>query len=149
MQVHNLKRNTPQKKSRQIGRGGKRGKTSGRGTKGQKARSGRKLRPELRDTIKKLPKKRGFGKNRGRTYNPRVDAVSVINIGDIDSKLIGTEVDPNILREQKMIRVKRGVKTVVKILGNGTISKKLNVNKCVVSEKAKEKIEKAGGKVNN
>jgi len=55
MQIHDLKPKTKQKKSRQIGRGGKRGTTSGRGTKGQSARAGNKKRPELRDIIKKLP----------------------------------------------------------------------------------------------
>jgi len=61
MQFHNLKRKTPNKKSRQVGRGGTRGKTAGRGTKGQNARSGRKKRPEIRDTIKRVPKLRGRG----------------------------------------------------------------------------------------
>ncbi len=63
MQFHTIKRKSPNKKSKQVGRGGTRGKTSGRGTKGQNARSGRKKRPELRDTIKRIPKLRGRGKN--------------------------------------------------------------------------------------
>lgn len=63
MQLHNLKKNSSRKKSRQVGRGGKRGKTSGRGTKGQNARAGRKKRPEMRDTIKRIPKLRGRGKS--------------------------------------------------------------------------------------
>lgn len=63
MQFHTIKRKTPNKKSKQVGRGGTRGKTAGRGTKGQNARSGRKKRPELRDTIKRIPKLRGRGKN--------------------------------------------------------------------------------------
>lgn len=62
MQFHSLKRKTPNKKSQQVGRGGTRGKTAGRGTKGQNARSGRKKRPELRDVIKRVPKLRGRGK---------------------------------------------------------------------------------------
>ena len=45
MQTHNLKRNKSNRKAKQVGRGGARGKTSGRGTKGQNARSGRKKRP--------------------------------------------------------------------------------------------------------
>lgn len=61
MQFHELKRKTPNKKSAQVGRGGTRGKTAGRGTKGQNARAGRKKRPELRDTIKRIPKLRGRG----------------------------------------------------------------------------------------
>jgi len=56
MQIHNLKRIHPNKRSVSIGRGGRRGKTSGRGGKGQTARAGHKVRPEIRDMIKKLPK---------------------------------------------------------------------------------------------
>ena len=61
MQFHTLKRKTKNKKSRQHGRGGTRGKTTGRGTKGQNARAGRKKRPESRDMIKRVPKLRGRG----------------------------------------------------------------------------------------
>jgi|SRR6185369_2313666 len=60
MQIHNLKRVHKNKRDRIVGRGGKRGKTAGRGGKGQTARAGNKRRPELRDIIKKLPKKRGY-----------------------------------------------------------------------------------------
>src|SRR5436190_21485808 len=60
MQLHQLKKHSANKKSARVGRGGKRGKTSGRGTKGQRARAGRKMRPELRDIIKKIPKRRGY-----------------------------------------------------------------------------------------
>ena len=60
MQTHQIKRNTPNRDRRYVGRGGKRGKTSGRGTKGQNARAGRKIRPVIRDLIKKLPKNRGY-----------------------------------------------------------------------------------------
>lgn len=68
MQLHELKSKTPRKKSRQVGRGGKRGKTAGRGTKGQNARAGRKKRPELRDFIKRFPKLRGRGKNSLKSF---------------------------------------------------------------------------------
>lgn len=60
MQIHNLKRIHKNKKNRIVGRGGKHAKTSGRGGKGQTARSGNKRRPELRDIIKRLPKNRGY-----------------------------------------------------------------------------------------
>ncbi|OGI68230.1 hypothetical protein A2738_02065 [Candidatus Nomurabacteria bacterium RIFCSPHIGHO2_01_FULL_42_15] len=60
MQIHNLKRQHKNKKDRLVGRGGKHAKTSGRGGKGQTARSGNKRRPELRDIIKRLPKNRGY-----------------------------------------------------------------------------------------
>ena len=60
MQLHKLKPNYKAKKRKRIGRGGKRGTYSGRGIKGQKSRAGGKLRPEMRDIIKKIPKKRGY-----------------------------------------------------------------------------------------
>lgn len=60
MQIHNLKRQHKNKGDRIVGRGGKHAKTSGRGGKGQTARSGNKRRPELRDIIKRLPKNRGY-----------------------------------------------------------------------------------------
>lgn len=59
-------------KSVQVGRGGKRGKTSGKGTKGQNARAGRKKRPEIRDFIKRFPKLRGRGKNSLKSFQPRL-----------------------------------------------------------------------------
>jgi large subunit ribosomal protein L15 len=72
MQYHSLKRKTPNKKSRQVGRGGTRGKTSGRGTKGQNARAGHKNRPELRDFIKRIPKLRGRGKNSNKSIQKKL-----------------------------------------------------------------------------
>ncbi len=63
MQFHNLKSKTKRKSSKRVGRGQSSGsgKTSGRGTKGQNARAGRKKRPEMRDVIKRMPKLRGRG----------------------------------------------------------------------------------------
>ncbi len=60
MQIHELKRQHKNKKDRIVGRGGKHAKQSGRGGKGQTARAGNKRRPELRDIIKRLPKRRGY-----------------------------------------------------------------------------------------
>jgi len=147
MQIHQLKRRTPNTKARQVGRGGKRGKTSGKGHKGQKARAGRKLRPELRDIIKKIPKLRGHGKNRGRTVNSGKIIPVVINVSTLETSLTGTEVTPKVLIEQRIIRVGKKRNPAVKILGNGELSKKISVSGCQYSTSAKEKIEKAGGKV--
>jgi len=72
MQFHTLKRKTANKKARQVGRGGTRGKTSGRGTKGQNARAGHKNRPELRDFIKRVPKLRGRGKNSNKSIQTKL-----------------------------------------------------------------------------
>src|SRR6185503_1815944 len=77
MQFHTLKRKTPNKASKQVGRGGTRGKTSGRGTKGQNARAGRKKRPELRDFIKRFPKLRGRGKSSFKAFRPKPMGVNL------------------------------------------------------------------------
>ena len=66
MQIHQIIPKTKSKKGKYIGRGGKRGTYSGRGIKGQKARAGRKMRPEIRDMIKKLPKKRVTDSSRSK-----------------------------------------------------------------------------------
>ena len=60
MQLHELKPIHKLKRKKRIGRGGKRGTYSGRGIKGQKARAGRRLKPVIRDLIKRYPKLRGY-----------------------------------------------------------------------------------------
>ena len=72
MQFHNLQAKTKRKFSRQVGRGGTRGKTAGRGTKGQNARAGHKKRPEMRDIIKRIPKLRGRGKSSLKSFQPKL-----------------------------------------------------------------------------
>ena len=130
-----------------VGRGGKRGKTAGRGTKGQNARAGRKKRPELRDIIKKLPKRRGYGKNRGRTVNPsRKDAIPV-SLQALSSHFAdGAEVTPTVLREKRIIRARGPLFPPIKIMGGDT-DKKLYFKGCVVSASARAAIEKAGGTI--
>src|SRR5882724_2395035 len=81
MQLHTLVPRTFTKKVMIVGRGGKRGKTSGRGGKGQTARAGNKKRPELRDFIKRIPKLRGRGKNSHKTIQTKPVA---INLGAIE-----------------------------------------------------------------
>ena len=130
-----------------VGRGGKRGKTAGRGTKGQNARAGRNKRPELRDIIKKLPKRRGYGKNRGRTVNPsRKDAipVSLSVVAKIFSD--GAKITPTALKEKMVIRARGPLFPPVKIMG-GETDKKLNFKGCAVSASARVAIEKAGGTI--
>lgn len=134
---------------RRVGRGqgSSRGKQSGRGGKGQTARAGHKIRPELRDIIKKLPKRRGFGKNRGRTVNPyREDAipVSLSRLSVLFKD--GAEVTPEILKEQGVIRARGPLFPPVKIMG-GDVDKKLTIKGCTVSASARAAIEKAGGSI--
>ena len=77
MQFHTLTSKTQRKRGRQVGRGGTRGKTAGRGTKGQNARSGRKKRPELRDVIKRVPKLRGRGKSGLRSRQSKLSGAAL------------------------------------------------------------------------
>lgn len=143
--LHTLKREHPNTSARQVGRGGKRGKTAGRGTKGQKARSGHKLRPQLRDIIKKLPKKRGYGKNRARgTYVK--PTIAVINVATLATLAPGSVVNPETLVTAGLA-TPRLAKNGVKILGTGTIAIAITVSNCEVSASAKEKIIAAGGSV--
>jgi large subunit ribosomal protein L15 len=145
MQAHTLKRNTPNKKTPRVGRGGTRGKTSGRGTKGQKARSGRKMRPEMRDLIKKIPKLRGHGKNRARTVRNRPPFVPV-NLAVLEALFeAGDTITPAVLVKKGVVSTRAGRTPLVKILGTGELTKKLAVSGCVYSKSAKEAIEKAGG----
>ena len=60
MQLHEIQPLHENRKEKRVGRGGKRGTTSGRGTKGQRARAGHRIRPAERDLIQRLPKLRGF-----------------------------------------------------------------------------------------
>jgi len=146
MQLHNLKRTTKRNKPEKVGRGGKRGKTSGRGTKGQNARSGRKKRPEMSDIIKAMPKLRGRGKN---INTPIVKTViRTVNLIKLEKVVTaGDKVTSRYLVEKGLINKVGGSYPTVKILGFGDFSKKIEVVDCIVSASAKEKIEKAGGKI--
>lgn len=148
MQLHELQTHTSRKSKRRIGRGGKRGKTSGKGHKGQKARAGNSMRPEMREIIKKIPKLRGHGKNRARTVNAERVLPVVVNVSALDLVCkSGTQVSPKTLVAMGIIQARRGKAPAVKLLGNGELSKKLTILGCTVSVSAREKIEKAGGSV--
>lgn len=149
MQLHELRGKTRNKKRVRVGRGGKRGKTSGRGMKGQKSRAGGTPRPEIRDVIKKLPKKRGHGKNRARTVIAKLTVKPLaLNLDILDKAFASGEiVSPKTLMAKRIIS--KQVKRVrgVKILGRGALSKNITVTQCTVSSKAKEAILKAGGSI--
>jgi len=140
MQIHQLKRTNKLKESKRIGRGGKRGTTSGRGTKGQLARAGHKLRPEIRDVIKKLPKLRGY------RFNSRQDKMSPVNLSSIEKAFeAGAIITAEELVNKKLVNMKGGFIPVVKILGTGNLTKKMSFVGVAFSATAKEKIEKVGG----
>ncbi|MCR5529544.1 large subunit ribosomal protein L15 [Oscillospiraceae bacterium] len=123
------------------GAGSGNGKTSGRGHKGQKARSGGGVRPGFEGgqmpLYRRLPK-RGFNNKRFA-----LDYIEV-NVSDLEKLADGTEVTAATLAEAGIITLPK-VNDGVKILGNGELSKKLNVKAAKFTASAKEKIEKAGG----
>lgn len=122
------------------GEGSGHGKTSGKGHKGQKARSGGGIRIGFEGgqmpLYRKLPR-RGFNnKNFKVSYQ-------LVNVGQLE-KLEGDTVDRESLIKAGLIRDN---KQGVKLLGDGEVSKAFTINVCKVSETAKSKIEAAGGKI--
>jgi len=144
MKLHELK-NVPgavhRKKRVGCGEGGGHGKTSGRGGKGQTARSGSSIRPGFEGgqmpLYRKLPH-RGFNNFEFRT---EIAVVNLRDLGNLDAAV--TKVDAEALAKAGLIR--SGEKTV-KVLGDGEITRALEVTAAKFSASAKEKIEKAGGK---
>ena len=142
MQLNELAPKHKQKKSKRIGRGGKRGTYSGRGLKGQKSRSGRRFQPIIRQVIKRYPKLRGYRSFVLENYS------AVVNIDTLEKiSKIGEIISPNNLIKKGIIRMMKGKVPKVKILGRGKLSKQLIIENCKVSKTAKEAIEKAGGKI--
>lgn len=138
-----LSRTTPKKKTKLIGRGGTRGKTSGRGTKGQKARAGHRIRPHIRDVIKKLPKLRGRGKNSNKVFRTKPATVNINTIARVFEK--GAIISPATLLAKGLIKRHKGVLPKVKILATGELTHAVAVYDCTYSPEAKKKIEAAGG----
>jgi large subunit ribosomal protein L15 len=114
MQFNNLKKNKANRKAKQIGRGGTRGKTSGRGTKGQNARSGRKKRPEMRDIIKRIPKLRGRGKNSLKSRNIKAQSINLSRVKMFFKE--GEEINAKTLLEKGLIKTRNGKLPKIKIL---------------------------------
>lgn len=126
------------KKKKRVGRGGKRGTYSGKGLKGQKARSGTSgfKRRGMRPLIEATPKLRGF-----KSKKPKP---AILNLKDLNIFKDGEKVTPQILRKKGLVD---NIKNGVKILGKGEIRVKIEVSNCQISASAKEGIEKLGGKI--
>lgn len=149
MQLNTISPRTKNKKNAPVGRGGKRGKTSGRGGKGQTARAGHHIRPEVRDLIKKLPKRRGHGKNRARTVKTNRIAVSAVNLDALELNYkAGETVSPATLLARGIVRRAKGRAPIVKILGTGELTKALVIKGCTLSSVAQAAVTKAGGTYN-
>ena len=143
MKLNELKYNEGSKKNiKRLGRGSSSGtgKTSGRGQKGQNARSGGGVRPGFEGgqlpLYRRLPK-RGFSNAMFKKE------YAVINVSDLNKFDEGTKVTPELLKEMGIIK---NALCGIKVLGNGNITKKLEVRAHKFSLTAKEKIEAAGGK---
>ena len=146
MQLNTISPRTKNKKNAAVGRGGKRGKTSGRGGKGQTARAGHKIRPEVRDLIKKLPKRRGHGKNRARTVRTNRIATTAVNLTALEAAYkVGEVVSPASLLARGLVRRAKGRAPVVKILGTGTLTKALVIKGCMLSDAARAALVAIGG----
>jgi large subunit ribosomal protein L15 len=143
MELSNLK---PKKGARhakkRVGRGpgSGHGKTSSRGEKGQKSRSGysgkRGFEGGQMPLHRRLPK-RGFTNIFKKDY-------AVVNVSDLERFDNGASVDETMLRQAGLVK---GSHDGVKVLGDGELSKKLNVSATKFSKSAREIIEKAGGTV--
>jgi large subunit ribosomal protein L15 len=144
MKLHELKPaegSTHYKKRVGRGSGSGLGKTSGRGHKGQNARSGGGVKTVFEGgqmpLYRRIPK-RGFN-------NARFEKVyAVINVSDLNNFEDGSVITPEILKETKLVKAQLDG---IKILGSGELTKKLTVKAHDFSESAREKIEAKGGKV--
>ncbi|NJP36023.1 50S ribosomal protein L15 [Alkalicoccus luteus] len=141
MQLHELKpavgsRKERKRKGRGIATGN--GKTAGRGHKGQNARSGGGVRPGFEGgqmpIFRRLPK-RGF-------KNPNRAEYAVVNLETLNRFEDGTEVTPALLVETGVVK---NEKNGIKVLGNGSLERKLTVKATKFSGSAKDAIEAAGG----
>ena len=146
MQLHEIKPVHKSKKSRRIGRGGKRGTYSGRGIKGQKSRAGRRFKPVIRELIKKYPKLRGY-RQKLKVKNAKLKTVTV-NLDILERRFNSEEkISPETLLEKQLIRKIKGKIPKVKILAKGKLTKSLTIEGCSVSKKANEAIAKVHGMV--
>lgn len=144
MKLHELERNIGAKQKRKIvgrGPGSGLGKTSGKGHKGQNARSGGGVNPVFEGgqlpLYRRLPK-RGFS-----NYEFKV-RYATINVEDLNIFEEGTLVTPALLKEVGLVKKQLDG---IKVLGNGTLTKKLTVQAHKFSKSAVEKIEESGSKI--
>jgi large subunit ribosomal protein L15 len=146
MQLNTISPRTKNIKNAPVGRGGRRGKTSGHGSKGQSSRAGHKIRPEMRDIIKKIPKLRGQGKNRSRTIRTNQSSITPVSVAMIEMVYAaGETVSPASLLLKGLVRRVKGRAPAVKILGAGPFTKAFIVQKCAMSKVALAALVASGG----
>lgn len=110
--------------------------------KGQNSRAGSSRRPAWRDALKSLPKRRGY------QFAPVSVKTFAVNLAVLEKGFNdGDTVNYAKLEEKRLIRVRKSRKEPIKILGSGQLTKKLIIEKLMVSASAAKKIEQAGGKI--
>jgi len=149
MNLNQLKSHTKRKDAKRVGRGGKRGTYSGKGTKGQKSRAGAGFKQGFRGGDNRLwqlfPKLRGATKKPGsnrphmkhRYFQLRHDKIKVFNLDFFNKFEDGQEITPEFLSRKE-----------VKVLGEGQLKKRLEFKGFTFSKSAREKILKSGSTIN-
>ena len=149
MNLSELKSKTKRKSAKRVGRGGKRGTYSGKGTKGQKSRAGAGFKQGFRGGDNRLwqlfPKLRGATKKPGsnrphmkhRYFQLRHDKAKVLNLDFFNKFEDGQEVTPDFLYYKE-----------IKILGEGQLKKRLEFKGFTFSKSAREKVLKSGSTIN-
>ncbi|MCJ7805386.1 50S ribosomal protein L15 [Patescibacteria group bacterium] len=135
------------KRDKRVGRGygsGKGGHTTGRGQKGQKARGGVSILFEGMKVKKSLIKRLPF--RRGKDKLKAADKPVIIKLGALELLSSGSTVNVDILIKEGIVNASDAKKFGVKILGDGKISKKLNIS-VPISKSAAKLVEQAGGKI--
>ena len=136
------------KTERRLGRGhgSGRGKTAGRGTKGQKARTGGKIHRAFNGGQTRLSKRLPFMRGLGNSNTAFRKTYTIVNIADLELFEANAQISPETLVEQTMITPSEG-KGLLKILGDGDIDRALTIRAHKVSASARAKIEAAGGTI--
>ena len=149
MNLHELKSKTKRKDAKRVGRGGKRGTYSGKGTKGQKSRAGAGFKQGFRGGDNRLwqlfPKLRGATKKPGanrphmkhRYFQLRHDKVKTLNLDFFNKFEDGKVITPELLTRKE-----------IKVLGEGQLKKRLEFKGFMFSKSAREKILKSGSTIN-
>lgn len=142
MQLNDLKPRHKQKKPKRVGRGegSGHGKTSCRGNKGENSRTGSKFYIGFQGggvpLMRKLPK---------RGFNAYKKLMQVVNVGEIEHKCqAGEKITPEVLKSKGLIN---SIDKPVKVLAEGTLTKKFIFEHLTFSDKAKEKITAVGGSI--
>ncbi len=136
------------KPQRRVGRGhgSGRGKTAGRGTKGQKARTGGTIHRAFQGGQTRLSKRLAFRRGLGNSNTPFRKEYTIINVADLEAFEVDAQVTPEELVKRGFMSAAKG-RGLIKMLGEGELGRALTVHAHKFSESARQKIEAAGGTI--